>query len=138
MWSAVGVKSELNVDDKWTGPDPTMMSRNWSNPMYFADPVGSFGTMWHPSAASFHEGRFKPSKEYAELWNRFRYTMEIQERKKAWVELMTYIKEEMPFVILYQPYESYGMRKELKWKPLPSHIPYVLDFRAGYISMSDR
>ena len=45
MWADVGVKMTLNVDDKWTGKDPTMNVRNWSNPMYFADPFGSFGVM---------------------------------------------------------------------------------------------
>jgi peptide/nickel transport system substrate-binding protein len=83
MWAGVGVKLTVNVVEQWTGPDPTMMSRNWSNPMYFPDPVGSFGTMWHPTAAAVHEGRFKPSKEYAAVWNRFRYSMDIGERKKA-------------------------------------------------------
>jgi peptide/nickel transport system substrate-binding protein len=138
MWAGVGVKLTLNVVEQWTGPDPTMMSRNWSNPMYFPDPVGSFGTMWHPTAAAVHEGRFKPSKEYAEVWNRFRYSMDIGERKKAWGELMAYIKEEVPFVVLYQPYESYGLNKSLSWKPLPGHIPYVLDFRAGRITFAGK
>ncbi|MGO4840565.1 ABC transporter substrate-binding protein, partial [Rhizobiaceae sp. 2RAB30] len=43
MWAAIGVKLTINVDDKWTGNDPTMNVRNWSNPLYFADPFGSFG-----------------------------------------------------------------------------------------------
>jgi peptide/nickel transport system substrate-binding protein len=94
--------------------------------------------MWHPTAAAVHEGRFKPSKEYAEVWNRFRYSMDIGERKKAWGELMAYIKEEVPFVVLYQPYESYGLNKSLSWKPLPGHIPYVLDFRAGRITLAGK
>jgi peptide/nickel transport system substrate-binding protein len=138
MWGKVGVNMNINVVEHWTGPDSTMMSRNWSNPMYFADPVGSFGTMWHPTAAAVHEGRFKPGKEYAEIWNRFRYSMDLGERKKAWGELMDYIKEEIPFLILYQPYESYGMIHSLNWKPLPGHIPYVLDFRAGSVSLTGK
>ena len=51
MWAAVGVNMDLNVDPKWTGTAPDMNSRNWSNPMYFADPAGSFGTMWSPTGA---------------------------------------------------------------------------------------
>jgi peptide/nickel transport system substrate-binding protein len=37
--------------------------------------------------------------------------------------------------VLYQPYESYGMRKGVTWAPLPGHIPYVLDFRAGSVTV---
>ena len=49
---------------------------------------------------------------------------------------MAYVKEEAPFVVLYQPYESYGMSRKLAWKPLPGHIPYVLNFRAGAVSIA--
>jgi len=133
MWAEVGVKTDIRVDDKWTGTDPTMMARNWSNPMYFPDPAGSYGTMWAPGAASQSEGRFKPPAEYTQVWERFRYSTDLEERKKAYGEIMAMIKNDPPFVILYQPYESYGMKRTVDWKPLPGHILYVLDFRAGRI-----
>jgi peptide/nickel transport system substrate-binding protein len=131
MWAAIGVKAELNVDDKWTGNDPTMMARNWSNPMYFPDPAGSFGIMWAPTGNSATEGRFKPDAAYAEAWDRFRYGTDIEARKAAYRDLMARIEVDPPVLPLYQPFESYGLRKTVQWKPLPGHIPYVLDFRAG-------
>jgi peptide/nickel transport system substrate-binding protein len=127
---------DIKVDDKWTGNDPTMMARNWSNPMYFPDPAGSFGTMWAPGAASQSEGRFEPPAGYAEAWERFRYSTDVEARREAFAELMDKIKNDPPFLILYQPYESYGMKKAVDWKPLPGHIPYVLDFRAGRIALT--
>lgn len=136
MWAAIGVKSDIKVDDKWTGNEPGMMARNWSNPMYFPDPTGSFGTMWAPQAASFSEGRFKPDAAYSAAWERFRYSTDLGERKKAFAELMTAIKNDPPVLPLYQPYESYGLKKSVAWKPLPGHIPYVLDFRAGKIELA--
>jgi peptide/nickel transport system substrate-binding protein len=39
---------------------------------------------------------------------------------------------------LYQPYESFGLLKKVNWKPLPGHIPYVLDFRAGQITLDPK
>ena len=71
MWAAIGVKTEIHVDDAWTGGDPTMNARNWSNPMYFADPFGSFGVMWAPGGPSEGEGRFKTDADYAAKWERF-------------------------------------------------------------------
>lgn len=133
MWANVGVTMNLNVDPKWTGKDPDMNSRNWSNPMYFADPAGSFGTMWAPKGAGT-EASWGTTPAYDALWDRFRYSTDIKERKQAYSEIMAYVKEEAPFVVLYRPYESYGMSKKIDWKPLPGHIPYVLDFRAGAIS----
>ncbi|MFN7024727.1 MAG: ABC transporter substrate-binding protein [Pseudorhizobium sp.] len=135
MWAAVGVNMNLNVDPKWTGADPEMNARNWSNPMYFADPAGSFGTMWSPKGAGT-AGSWSSTPEYEALWERFRYSTDISERKKAYGEIMAYVKDEAPFIVLYQPYESYGMSRKIDWKPLPGHIPYVLNFRAGFISVA--
>lgn len=138
MWGAVGVKIQINVNEKWTGGDADMMARNWSNPMYFPDPAGSFGTMWGPTGNSATEGRFKPSAEYVQVWDRFRYSTDVETRKKAYSELMAMIKDDPPVLPLYQPFESYGMKRSLSWRPLPGHIPYVLDFRAGRVQLSAR
>ena len=136
MWAAIGVEMKLNVIEKWTGGDEDMESRNWSNPMYFADPAGSYGTMWSPIGARVTAGSWKPKEEYRQMWDRFRYSTEVEERRKAYAEIMDYIRDEAPFIVLYQPYESYGLKKGLNWKPFPGHIPYVLDFRAGSVSFN--
>ena len=138
MWANVGVKMQINVDEKWTGNDPSMMARNWSNPMYFPDPAGSFGIMWAPTGNSATEGRFKPDEAYGKVWDRFRFSTDLEERKKAYVELMNAIKNDPPVLPLYQPYESFGLLKKVNWKPLPGHIPYVLDFRAGQITLDPK
>ncbi|KKC38767.1 ABC transporter substrate-binding protein [Devosia epidermidihirudinis] len=134
MWAEIGVKAEINVTTKWTGPDADMMVRNWSNPMYFADPAGSFGVMWSPKGSG-SEMAWTPNEAYPALWDKFRYSTDLAVRKEAYSEIMAYVKEEMPFVVLYQPYESYGMRQDVTWAPLPGHIPYVLDFRAGSVTV---
>jgi peptide/nickel transport system substrate-binding protein len=134
MWAAVGVKMQINVTEQWTGMDPTMMARIWSNPLYFPDPAGSFGIMWAPTGNSATEGRFKPGADYAALWEKFRFSTDLATRKQAYAGLMDYIKDDPPVLVLYQPYESYGMTKKIDWKPSPGHIPYVLDFRSGMIS----
>ena len=137
MWAEVGINGKLNVTDKWTGNDPEMMSRSWSNPMYFADPFGSFGVMWAPAGPSEGAGRFNTDAEYAEMWERFRFSQDVEARKAAYVELMDRIKQDPPVLPLYRPYESWGMQTSVNWKPQPGHIPYVLDFRAGSIALAD-
>jgi peptide/nickel transport system substrate-binding protein len=135
MWAAVGVPMNINVTPKWTAEDADMDSRNWSNPMYFADPVGSFGTMWAPKGAGT-EASWSSTPAYDAMWEKFRYSTDVAVRKQAYAEMMAHVKDEAPFIPLYQPYESYGMTKKLDWKPLPGHIPYVLDFRAGAVSIA--
>lgn len=134
MWGAVGVKMRINVDEAWTGNKPEMMTRNWSNPMYYPDPAGSFGTMWSPTGNAVSEGRWSPDDTFKAAWEKFRYSTDLAVRKAAYTELMAYIKDDPPVFVLWQPYESYGLKKGVNWKPLPGHIPYVLDFRAGRVS----
>jgi peptide/nickel transport system substrate-binding protein len=136
MWKEVGVNGRVNIAEKWTGRAPEMMTRNWSNPMYFADPFGSFGVMWAPNGPSEGEGRFNTDAGYAEIWERFRFSKDVAARKLAYGELMERIKQDPPVLPLYRPFESWAMRKDVIWAPKPGHIPYVLDFRAGAISFA--
>lgn len=135
MWKAVGINGRVNVQDQWSGNDPEMMARNWSNPMYFADPFGSFGVMWAPDGPSEGEGRFNTDADYTATWERFRFSTDVDARRAAYAELMDRIKQDPPVLPLYRPYESWGMRKAVSWAPLPGNIPYVLDFRSGSISL---
>lgn len=136
MWAAVGVKGKVQVSDKWSGNSPDLMVRNWSNPMYFADPFGSFGVMWAPNGPSESEGRFNTDEAYAKIWERFRFSKDVEARKVAYAELMDRIKADPPVLPLYRPFESWAMNKNVNWSPKPGNIPYVLDFRAGSISFA--
>ncbi|MDP2732519.1 MAG: ABC transporter substrate-binding protein, partial [Hoeflea sp.] len=135
MWAAVGIKGRINVDEKWSGNSPDMMARNWSNPMYFADPFGSFGVMWAPGGPSESEGRFNTDEAYKASWDQFRYSSDVETRRAAYAELMDRIQKDPPVLPLYRPYESWAMRTGVTWVPQAGHIPYVLDFRAGSITV---
>lgn len=136
MWKEIGLNGKVNIVEKWNGGSPDLMARNWSNPMYFADPFGSFGVMWAPNGPSEGQGRFNTDDAYAEVWERFRFSRDVEARKAAYAELMDRIKQDPPVLPLYRPYESWAMRKDVTWAPKPGHIPYVLDFRAGSISFA--
>ncbi|MEM9755563.1 MAG: ABC transporter substrate-binding protein, partial [Pseudomonadota bacterium] len=136
MWEEVGINGRVDVIEEWTGGDPDMMSRAWSNPMYFADPFGSFGVMWAPGGPSESEGRFNTDEAYAAVWERFRFSTDIEERRVAYAELMELIEANPPMLPLYQPYESWAIHTDVTWAPQPGHIPYVLDFRAGSIEVN--
>jgi peptide/nickel transport system substrate-binding protein len=137
MWNEVGIEGRVDVGEDWTGDDPEMMARSWSNPMYFADPFGSFGVMWAPGGPSESEGRFNTDEAYAAAWERFRFGETVEERREAYAELMERIEEDPPVLPLYRPYESWAMRADVDWAPQPGHIPYVLDFRAGSIALPE-
>lgn len=137
MWAAVGVNMELNVDDKWTGDDADMMARNWSNPMYFPDPAGSYGVMWGPTGARVPKTWEPQTPEYNALYEQMRFGATPEERMIAFKQVLEIWYDEAPGTILYQPMEYYGIRKGVNWQPLPGHQPYTLDFRAYNLSMSE-
>ena len=102
--------------------------------MYYADPHGSFGKMWAPGGAGMTRELWNPSigmEAYTELYNEFRWELDPEIRNAKYGEIMDLVKEDAFMLVLYQPFESYGMREDLHWDPFPGHIPYVLDFRAG-------
>lgn len=136
MWAAVGINGRIQAQSSWTGNSPDMMVRTWSNPMYFADPFGSFGVMWAPNGPSESEGRFNTDAAYAEAWERFRFGTTVEGRREAYRELMARFEENPPMLPLYRPYEAWAMTADVNWKPQAGHIPYVLDFRAGSISFA--
>lgn len=143
MWREIGIDVELRVVTSWNEPgtpggwgSPDQI-HNWSNPMYFADPHGSFGKMWAPEGAGMTRGLWDPSigmEAYAELYEAFRFETDVEARNAAYEELMEQVREDAPFLVLYQPFESWGLRESIEWQPYPGHIPYVLDFRAGFIA----
>lgn len=137
MWDAVGINGVINPRESWTGCSSEMMTRTWSNPMYFADPFGSFGVMWAPGGPSESCERFNTDAAYAETWERFRFSEETATRREAYAELMDRIAADPPVLPLYRPFEAWGMRAEIDWAPAATHIPYVLDFRAGRISENE-
>jgi len=137
MWGKAGINGKLYMTEKWTGRKPEMMARSWSNPLYFADPFGSFGIMWAPDGPSEKEKRFNTDKEYRALWKKFRFSKNVTDRNAAYAKLMERIKQDPAVLPLYRPYESWGMKKSINWAPKKGHIPYVLDFRAGSISFNN-
>ncbi len=137
MWRSVGINASVRDLPSWSGADPEMMTRNWSNPMYFTDPFGSYGVMWAPGGPAEGEGRYNTDAEFGEIYDRFRFSASSEERKAAYTDLMAHNVADPAFMPLFRPYESWLMTQDVNWKPMPGNIAYVLDFRAGSISFND-
>lgn len=138
MWNAIGVKTELLVDHNFEDQNTDFMVGNWSNPMYFPDPAGSYGVMWNPTGARVPIDWQPEAPNYTELYERFRFSRSVDVRREAYREIMDIAREEVPFTLLYQPIEYYGIRKGINWQPLPGHQPYGLDFRADNLSFEEQ
>ncbi len=144
MWEDVGLNIKLQYVEEWGDrdvPEEYVMTRSWSNPMYFPDMLGGFDPHWAPTGWPIADGlnpQLAPGGElrerYIDLYERARYGLDEDARLEAYhklVEMLEY--EATPWVILYQPREFFGMAEDIEWKVPKNYRPYTLPFRAGEI-----
>ncbi|SEJ49040.1 Periplasmic dipeptide transport protein precursor [Marinovum algicola] len=126
MWKAVGLNGKLNlVEDTRGGPEDTLMVRTWSNTTRFPDPAGGLWNLWGPHQSTQRNKEWVPAAFNA-LGETLDKTPEPAARKEVFHQMLDIWEDEAPGTILYQPLETYGVRKSLKWQPY-SH--FYLDLR---------
>jgi peptide/nickel transport system substrate-binding protein len=113
-----------------------MMVRTWSNPMYFADPFGSFGVMWAPGGPSESEGRFNTDEAYAAAWERFRFSTTVEGPQGGLCRADGAVRGGPADAAAVSSLRILGDVQGYQLEAAAGHIPYVLDFRAGAISFA--
>lgn len=126
MWKAVGINGKLNlVEDVRGVPEDQLMVRTWSNTTRFPDPAGGLWNLWGPHQSVQRNGEWAP-ETFNALGEKLDATADLAERRVVFQQMLDIWEEEAPGTILYQPLETYGVRKSLKWQPY-SH--FYLDLR---------
>ncbi|MHA3979387.1 ABC transporter substrate-binding protein [Halovulum sp. GXIMD14794] len=126
MWKAVGINAELHlVEDTLAGPEDELMVRTWSNTTRFPDPAGGLWNLWGPHQGVQRNGNWLP-EDFNALGAKLDLTSDLAERRVVFQQMLDIWEDDAPGTILYQPLETYGVRKSLKWQPY-SH--FYLDLR---------
>jgi peptide/nickel transport system substrate-binding protein len=136
MWKDVGINARLQIIDGF-GQDPSkLMTRDWSNPLYYPDLLGAFDTHWSNSSWVTRDKYFVPQKfpEWGRLYEIVRFSTDPEARRDAYRKLVVHAETEVvPWILLYQPHEAFAMRAGIEWA-IPKNVrPYQLTFRAGQI-----
>ena len=132
MWQAVGLNVKLEPVENFTQAEqPGVNILPWSNTHRFPDPLGSFVPQWGKTSAiqnnrRYPERSWNAPERFNELQNTLIVSMDNAERKAAYREALEIWMDEAPGTILYNPLETYAMRKSLNWKP---YGLYYMDFR---------
>ncbi|GHV55288.1 ABC transporter substrate-binding protein [Deltaproteobacteria bacterium] len=130
MWKKAGINVDLKVIENWKQVrDEDIMIRNWSNSVRYPDPAGCLWMNWSP--LSNPQRLWKTwDKESAAKFNALGETLDrtadMKERKAVTQALIDEWDDAAPATILYQPLESYAVRKNIEWKP---YSFYYMDFR---------
>lgn len=134
MWKAVGIDAKLQVVENF----PQMRAAgqqvgNNSNSTRLPDPLGSLWISWGPNSY------FQRSKEFSdvETFNIHGRALEREtdwaKRKEHFAKMLDAWEDTCPGTILYQPFESYGVKSKIKWRP---YSFYFMDLRADNLQFA--
>lgn len=133
MWKAAGLNVEIEILDQWSQVlAPGMQIRNWSNGFQFPDATTPLPTDWGPKGSVQNEHGWKAPEEFNTLAAKVRSLPDGEERKAAFQRLLDIWEDEAPGAVLYRPAEIYGVRSNIRWKPVSFEFmdlrPYNLAF----------
>jgi peptide/nickel transport system substrate-binding protein len=135
MWKAVGINAEIEVVESFSQMHRAgMQIGNNSNSIRMPDPLGSIWVSWSPDASFQATGEW-PAESAAKFNVAGRaLESEIDPAKRAalFETMLTEWETEAPGTVLYQPLETYGVKKSIKWQPYTFYFmdlrPYNLSF----------
>ena len=133
MWRAVGINAEVQTADETSLPvdDPDSMVINWSNSAIYPDFDGSLFRSWGPTGGPQAGGYWTAPAAFNELGEQARATLDTSVRFEDYQQMLDIWEKQAPGTILYQPLESYGVRKDIAWQP---YSFYFMDLRADNLS----
>jgi peptide/nickel transport system substrate-binding protein len=135
QWKKCGLNLELQQIEKYDYQKLDI--RAWSNPMYYPDPMGAMDTHWSKNSWTYSRNLWAPShSERSKTYETARYGTSAADRKAAYRKLLDLAEEESGWILLYEPYEVYGMREGISFEIPVAMRPYVLPLRAGQITLN--
>lgn len=120
MWKAVGIDARLQVVESFAQMQgPGQQVGNTSNSTRFPDPLGAIWPSWGPAS------EFQRTKAFAEVdavpFNAAGQALEREtdpaKRKALFAQMLDNWEDVCPGTILYQPLETYGVKKKVQWTP---------------------
>lgn len=117
MWKEIGVNITPDIAAPGsTLPDEQSFIRTWSNGQWMTDGIATMVSEFGPGRGVQTRWGWKAPEEFNELAIKVGELGDGPERFDAFSRLRDIFDEEAPAVILYQPYDVYGVRKDVNWK----------------------
>ena len=129
MWKQVGINVKLAAQENWKQVrDVGWDIYPWSNTHRLPDPLGSFVPQWGPRSGVQKNKliAWKAPKDFNDAVKTIETSADWAERKVAYMKALDLWQTYAPGTILYNPLETYGVKKSISWKP---YALYYMDFR---------
>ena len=118
MWKKLGINVKIQQSEPaFSNADHTkVMIQPWSNPLYYADPMGVFDTHWSADSWVSKKGLWTTDlPEWKGTYEKARFSTDTNERRAAYHKLLEMGQELSGWIVLYQPYESFAMNEKISW-----------------------
>jgi peptide/nickel transport system substrate-binding protein len=122
-WSGIGVNAQLQVIDPATRAqkvrDRSFRGLFWSDPAStLQDPDGMMWRLLGPGGAQ----DYWRDAEFDRLGNEARFSLDGELRARDYARMVDLALENLPWIPVLQPIESYGVRNGVTWKAMPNGI----------------
>ena len=121
QWSEVGIDVDLNINEwsvqltKYRAGDQLADAHymGWGTSTFDADDILFGGFANQPTKNNYHDPRV------TELVNEARTTLDPDRRLELYAEVQEIVVDDLPWLILFQQVDLYGVRSDLDWEPRP-------------------
>lgn len=127
MWKGVGINASLQVIENFTQMQgPGQQVGQWSNSTRFPDPLGALWVSWGPAGGPQRRKEWTSTQAFNEAGRALESETDLAKRRGLFAGMLDAWEDECPGTILYQPLETYGVRKSVRWRP---YTFYFMDLR---------
>lgn len=134
MWKEIGVNVVPEIyAPGTTAKDEDIWIRNWSNGLSLTDALNTIVSEFGPGRGVQTRWGWEAPAEFNELAMKVQELPDGPERFDAFNRMRDIFEEEAPAVILYQPFDVYGARKDVNWKPVSFE---TMELRAHNLSFN--
>jgi peptide/nickel transport system substrate-binding protein len=134
MWKSVGVNASLQVVENFTQMRAAgAQVGQWSNSTRLPDPLGALWVSWGPAGIQQRIGQFSNVAEFNAAGRALEGEIDLAKRRALFARMLDIWEDEAPGTILYQPLETYGIKKSIAWRP---YTFFFMDLRPDNLSFS--
>lgn len=134
MWKEIGVTIVPDIAAPGvTVNDDQVWIRSWSNGQWLTDALTTMVSEFGPGRGIQKRWGWQAPAEFNELCDKVASLADGQERFDAFTRLRDIFDEEAPAILLYQPFDVYGARKDVGWRTVTFE---TMELRAKNLSFS--
>ena len=127
MWKGVGINASLQVIENFSQMQAAgQQIGQWSNSTRFPDPLGALWVSWGPAGGPQRRKEWTSTQAFNAAGRALEAEIDAAKRRSLFAAMLDAWEDECPGTILYQPLETYGVKKSVRWRP---YTFYFMDLR---------